>query len=157
MLISIDTFQLVDGTLSGGADVTDFRIRVDRIYDVVPALQQIDPVFMDRELRKFDIAFSVTRVHESIDAAEQYIQNHDAAVPDTGLITFTTVSGLLWTLTNGALLYDNLTKETGATTIHQYNIVGGQPFAPAPVAGFMLVESGDHMLLETGDKMLLEG
>lgn len=214
MIASIGTFQLADGTLSGGVDLTDFRLRVDRIFEaVIPVVSfqrsgalvigsvyvitdyvggddftnvgassnangvifeatgqfpaswnngttleiRPDPVFLDRDLRKFDLTFTIARVHASIDASEQYIQDHDATIPNSGAFVITTVSGLVWTLSNSALTSHNLTRESGATTFHAYHVVGGQPFEPAPVVGFMLLESGDYMLLETGDKMLLEG
>jgi hypothetical protein len=157
MLAKLGTFFLADGTISGGVDLTNFRLRVDRVFEVITPLQSANPVLLDRELRKFDLTFTVARVHASIDASEVYIQEHDATIPTSGAFVITTIAGLVWTLSNAALTSHNLTRETGSTTFHAYHIVGGAPFEPAPVAGFMLIETGDHMLLETGDKMLLEG
>jgi hypothetical protein len=125
MLASIASFPLANGSLSGGFGLSDFRMRVVRVFDVVAPLGQADPVPIDRTVRKFDLTFTVKRMHSNIKASEQYIQDHEATVPQSGTVTLISNSGATWFLLNGVLISHELITEIGATTYHSYHIVGG--------------------------------
>jgi hypothetical protein len=157
MLASIAVFQFADGTLAGGVALSDFKMRVQRVYDVVIPLRQADPVPIDRILRKFDLTFTVKRCHASIKASEQYIQDHETTVPQTGDVNLFTTRGTQYTLENGAVLSHELIQEIGSTTFHSYHVIGG-PFGGgiAPPAFFILMETSGDILLESGGKIGLE-
>jgi hypothetical protein len=152
MLASIASFQLADGTLTGGAGLSDFRMRAVRVFDVVTPLRQANPVPLDRLLRKFDLTFTVKRVHASIKASEQYIQSHEATVPQSGSVTLISASGATWFLLNGVLISHELIDEIGATTYHSYHIVGG-PLSIGSAAYHITAQRGFFTL--TGEPAIL--
>jgi hypothetical protein len=152
MLASIASFQLADGTLTGGAGLSDFRMRAQRVFDVVIPLRQANPVPLDRLLRKFDLTFTVKRVHASIKASEQYIQSHEATVPQSGSVTLISASGATWFLLNGVLISHELITEIGATTYHSYHIIGG-PLSIGSAAYHITAQRGLFRL--TGEPAVL--
>jgi hypothetical protein len=133
---------------------------MQRIFDKVIPIGQLNPVLFDRNKRRLDITFSVQRVQDTIADAEVFCLDHDANIPRTGNIKlFSTASGgesVVALIVNGELIEHELTRETGKFTEHSYHIVGSPVFAPTPGVDKLLLETGDFILLETGDKILLE-
>ncbi len=136
MLISIGFYDLCDGTLEGGVAATDLRLRFTRGIEVVQELGEETPVTYDRGTRTLDLSFTVARVHSSIKEAEVFIVKHNDTVPNTGVIALTTANGTVAFITNGIIIELDLITQIGATTYHNYHIVGGvfSGIVPPPVA-----------------------
>lgn len=148
MLASIDDFALADGSFAGGVALSQIRINVQRIFDIVVPLQTLDPVLYDRGVRKTVVDFQVFRVHDSIAAAEIYIIDHDLLVPDSGQVQFSATDGTIRYMFNAALFTHQRIGVIGETTLHQYHIEGGRILG---VSGFfVLTEPGDYVLEEDG-------
>ncbi len=162
MLCSIDEYFLADGTLAGGFALTNLRLKMQRIFDVVIPIGEISPVLFDRNKRRVEISFNVQRIHDSIKDAENYINIHEATVPRSGDIKLWAMPGVVASsaivalVVNGELISQELVREIGSFTEHAYQIVGSPIFAPTPGTDKLLLETGDFLLLETGDKILLE-
>ncbi len=155
MLVSIRDFNFCDGTLAGGIAATDFRLRFTRVFDVVIPLHQLLPVPIDRLIRVSDVTFSVKRVHASVKAAEEYIEDHERLIPQSGAIALISEDTLKY-IENGKLVSYVLTSYIGATTTHAYHIQGGI-FTDAPEEfGYVLEEDSGYVLTEIGDRILIE-
>ena len=163
MQCTINDYPVTDGTISGGWSLTGLRLSIQRILDVVTVLGELSPQPLDRNKRRVEISFSVGRVHESIKAAEQYINEHEATIPrtgdvkllsdDYGILSPTVVVALI---VNGNLLSHELTTYIGKYTVHTYRIVGSLIFAPTPEADHITTEAGDRITTETGDTLVVE-
>jgi hypothetical protein len=129
MVVSIGAYSICDGTRSNGVALSELRLASDRKFDVVDPLRQILPVAIDRVGRLTDATFQVKRVHASLGAAEDFILGLESAIPAIGTITVTTTGPTPVTVTipNGAVVEHDLVQEQGATTVHQYRIIGGAP------------------------------
>lgn len=158
MLCTVNDFYLCDETLSGGWALKGLQLRVHRYFDIVVPLGALNPVLFDRNKRRVDISFSVDRVHETIEAAETYIADHDSTVPRTGdikLITMGTET-VIALIINGALLSHELVRQIGKFTEHAYRIAGSTQFAPTPGEDYLVTEGGDRIVTEGGDAILVE-
>ena len=158
MLCTINDFYLCDETLEGGWSLKGLRVRTHRYFDIVIPIAELDPVLLDRNKRRVDISFSVERVHDSIKAAEEYINDHDTLIPRTGdikLITMGTET-VISLVINGALLSHELVRQIGKFTEHAYRISGSTQFAPTPGADHLVTEGGDTITTEGGDKLVVE-
>ena len=153
MRIAIGDFELADGTLAGGFALDQSRVSVERVFDVVVPLAELLPVLFDRNVRRTIVDCQIARLHESMEAADIYAIDHDAMVPDSGLVQFTATNGAIRWLLHAALISHQLVDLIGATTIHSYHIIGGHFHAPV---FYMLTEPGDFVLLETGGRIELE-
>lgn len=162
MLCSINNFLLADGTISGGVALSNLRLTITRYFDVVIPLGELDPVPLDRNKRRANVSFNVSRVHASIKDSETYILDHDTTVPRTGdAKLIVSVEGITTNIPyaliiNGALVSWELVSYIGSKTEHAYTITGAPLFSVDPGVDRMLLETGDFMLMETGDKMLLD-
>ncbi len=155
MLCSIDDYFLADGTLAGGYALTNFSLRVTRIFDMVIPIGEISPVFFDRNKRRTGITFNVQRVQDSIKAAENFINIHEATVPRTGDIKFYVSNGTVALIVNADLISHELIREIGSFTEHSYAIVGSTISAP-DVGSAITTEGGDHITTESGDTLVIE-
>jgi hypothetical protein len=129
MLVSINGYNLCDGTRSGGVALSELGFNVNRTFDVVDPLQQVSPIPLDRTTHILDITFTVRRVLNSLADAEKFILNLEDSIPSAGTILITAgwISPVPVTIPNGALLSHQLVAHQGATVFHQYRIVGGAP------------------------------
>jgi hypothetical protein len=150
---SIDDFQLADGTMAGGVALSQVNFEVQRVFDVVVALGELNPVLFDRGVRRTIVDFQVARIHASLEAAEFYILDHDALIPSSGLVQFTASNGSIRNLLNATLFSHQRIGIFGKATLHSYHIEGGH-FVSA--AFYILTETGDHILLETAGKIEME-
>jgi len=159
MLCSINDYFLADVSVSGGYALTNLRIKMERVFDVVVPLGATDPVLFDRNKRKADITFNVQRVQATIKDAENFCNVHEATVPRTGdikLIVDPMTSGSAFALLiNAELISHELTKQIGKFTEHAYHITGAGMFTEVKT-DFMATEDGFHVLTETSDKILME-
>lgn len=159
MLCTINDFPLCDETLAGGWSLKRLQLRMQRIFDVVIPIGELNPVLLDRNKRRVDISFSVERVHDSIKDAEEYITDHDTLIPRTGdikLITMGTET-VIALVVNGALLSHELVRQIGKFTEHSYRIAGSTQFAPTPGTDHITTEDGDTITTEDGDQLIVEG
>ncbi len=132
MLVSIGAYDICDGTLAGGVAVSDLRLKSDRLFDWVVPIGDVDCILLDRVNSKTDLTFIVKRTHASKPTAEQFILQLDTLLPTSGTVTLTTTGPSPDTrvIETGYLLDHSLVQEDGATTYHQYHVVGGPPVAP---------------------------
>src|SRR5258707_9571945 len=132
MLVSIGTYDICDGTLTGGVAVSDLRLKSDRLFDFVVPIGDVASTFFDRITSTTDITFIVKRTFGSVRTAEKFILQLDTLLPTSGAMTFTTTGPSPGTrvIPNGFVLDHSLIQEQGATTFHQYHVTGGPPVAP---------------------------
>src|SRR6267154_4147489 len=131
MLVSIGAYDICDGTLTGGVAVSELRLKADRLFDFVVPIGEVDCTLFDRVITTTDVTFIVKLTHGSKKLSEVFILQLDTIIPTSGTVTFTTTgpSPDSRVITNGFVLDHSLLEETGATTYHQYHIVGGPPVA----------------------------
>ena len=127
MLISIGDYELCNGTLAGGVAISDLRPTANRLFDVVTPLDDNDVTLFDRVNTTCDITLTVARTFSNKDTAEKFILQLDTNLPTSGAVTFTTTGPTPTTrvIPNGAIVDHSLVMEQGATTFHQYHIIGG--------------------------------
>jgi len=132
MLVSIGTYAICDGTLSGGVAIGQARVQIDRGFDVVVPLAELNAIPLDRVYRKLTFTFQVQRTHTNAGAAELFILDLDSSLPSSGTVTITpTGNGSVRYVPNGAVTTHN-SQQNGSTTTTQYTLIGGQPTATAP-------------------------
>jgi hypothetical protein len=131
MLVSIDTYSICNGTLAGGVSVSTLHFKIDRTIDVVIPIGQVNPATFDRVCRRLDMTFQVKRTHASIDAAELFILDLDDNLPSAGIVKVTLAGGVRY-IPNGKVPTHELVQQLGATTFHNYTIVGGKPILLPP-------------------------
>jgi hypothetical protein len=135
MLVSIGTYTLCNGTRAGGVAISNTKFDLNRAFDVVIPYKLEAPVSFDRTTRRLDLTFIVQRVHASVAAAEDFILLLEEDIPlySTGPLTITTSgpSPVSSFVPNGAITEHALMLQDGATTFHQYHIVGGKPPTPS--------------------------
>jgi hypothetical protein len=130
MLVSIGSYDICDGTLSGGVAIGQLQLKVDRITDVVIPIGEADPVLFDRVGRTSDITFQVERVHADWDTASAFLLDLDGAIPSIGIVLLVFDSGSR-SIPN-ALIRSHSSSQVGATTRTVYNISGGAPSGSSP-------------------------
>jgi len=155
MLVSINGFALADNTIAGGVALSQARYSVERIFDIVVPVQGFLPVPFNRNVRRTTVDFQVTRSHDTLEHAEQYIADHDAAIPSSGPVQFTTTNGGVRYMLNAALIRHQLIGEIGKTTEHSYHIEGGR-FSEDIGTFFILTETGDYIIEEDSDRIETE-
>ena len=129
MLISIGAYDICDGTLSGGVAISRLQPTSTRLFDVVIPLDDSDTTLFDRVNTTTDLTLTVARTHSTVANAEAFIVQLDTNLPATGAVTFTTTGPTPTTRTipNGYIVDHELIQQEGATTFHQYHIIGGPP------------------------------
>ena len=129
MLISIGSYDLCNGTLAGGVAISDLRPTNNRLFDVVVPLDDSDTTLFDRVNTTCDLTLTVKRTFSSIAVAEAFIVQLDTNLPTSGTVTFTTTgpSPVTRTIPNGSIVDHELIQQQGATTFHNYHIIGGPP------------------------------
>ncbi len=156
MLVSIGSYAICDGTLSGGVAIGQLRYQVARLIDVVAPIGVANPVLFDRVGRKTTIDFTVQRTHSDAGDAESFIANLDLELPSIGDVKITTTSGGVGYLQSAKVTQHN-SQQIGATTTTSYTIVGGQIIiVPIVPTYFELEDSTGHILTETGDNIITE-
>lgn len=158
MLCTINDVYLADGTISGGASLSGLRLRMHRYFDVVVALQTLNPVLMDRNKRRVEISFNIPRVHDTIADAEVFCLDHDANIPRTGDVKLITMGteAVIALIVNGALVSHELARQIGKFTEHAYRITGSPIFAPTPGEQAIATEDGSLITTEDGSPILVE-
>lgn len=132
MLVSLGSYVLCDGTLSGGVAISELRCRGDRLFDFVIPVGDDNPIALNRVTTTIDLSFVVKRVLHDVRTAEKFILTLDNNIPAAGTITLTTTgpSPSTRVIANGFLIDHTLLMESGATLFHQYHLTGGPPVAP---------------------------
>lgn len=132
MLVKIGSYDLCDGTLAGGVAIGQARVQMDRVFDVVVPLDELNPELFDRTCRKCSFTFTIQRVHADAATAEVFVMDIDSDVPSSGTVTLTpTNSGSFRYIPNG-FVTNHQSSLLGATSTTTYTIVGGQPTSSAP-------------------------
>lgn len=158
MLATIGTFQVADETASGGYALSELRLSVQRIFDIVIPLETTNPKFFDIDCRRTVADFEVARLHASPQAADEYCALHDTTVPSTGDVSFTATDGTTAFIIGAVLITHQRVGGIGKVTRHAYHIEGGRIESSLPPVEtfFRLLEDGSYRLLEDGNKRLLE-
>ncbi len=86
-----------------------------------------NPQTYDRSGRPCVYSFTVKRTHADAESADEFIIGLEDAIPSVGSITVTTTGPTprTFVIPNGKVQSHSLTQQQGATTFHQYSIVGG--------------------------------
>jgi hypothetical protein len=138
MLVSIGTFQLCDGTRSGGVGVTRLRFRVERKIQVAELFRGEEVETFDRGNRETTVNFEVSRTFATQEAADVYVLEHEETVPSSGIVTFTAFQPngqkVVRYLADGKVRNHELVEQIGVTTRHEYVIVGGEIQQALPAA-----------------------
>lgn len=132
MLVKIGSYDICDGTLSGGVAIGQLRYGVDRVIEVVVPLELVDPETFDRGGRKTTINFTVQRTHSSAGSAEEFIAGLDQDLPSSGTVLLTFTSGVTMAIPNGKIM-NHSSAQLGSLTTTNYTIVGGR--APGSGSG----------------------
>ncbi len=132
MLISIGAYEICDGTLAGGVAISDLRLKSDRLFEFVVPIGDVDCQLFDRVNSKTDLTVTIKRVWASKNVSDAFILQLDENLPTSGTVTLTTTGPTPDTrvIETGYVTDHSLIEQDGATTIHQYHIVGGPPVAP---------------------------
>jgi hypothetical protein len=129
MLVSIGTFQLCDGTRSGGVGVTRLRFRVQRKIQVAECFRAEEVETFDRGNRETFVTFEISRTFATQEAADVYVLQHEETVPSSGVVTFTAFQPngqkVIRYLADGKVRAHELVEQIGVTTRHQYAVIGG--------------------------------
>ena len=131
MLVKIGSYEICNGTLAGGVAIRDLRPVNNRLFDVVVPLGDLDVTLFDRVNTTCDLTFTVARTFDDQETAETFLLQLDSNLPSSGTVTFTTTgpTPVTRTIPNGYVVDHSLVQEQGATTFHQYHIIGGPPVA----------------------------
>ena len=124
MRVSVGSYQICNGTLSGGVAVSDLRVNVDRLFDVVIPIDAVSPVLFDRLGTKFEFTFTVKVAHSSLAVSEAFLLGLEFALPRTGEIKFIGIDGTTLHLPSGRVINHQLVSYVGATTFNSYHIIG---------------------------------
>lgn len=127
MLVSIGSYDICDGTVSGGVAIGQARIQMDRVFDVVVPLADINPELFDRTCRKITFTFTVQRVHADAETCELFILDLDSNLPSSGNVTLTPTNSGSLRYIPGGFVVNHQSQQNGASSITTYTIVGGQP------------------------------
>jgi len=129
MLVSIGTFQLCDGTRSGGVGVTRLHFRVTRKIQLAELFRGAEVETFDRGNRETTATFEVSRTFPTQEAADVYVLQHESTLPSSGIVTFTAFQPngqkVVRFLADGKVRLHQLVEQIGVTTRHQYIIIGG--------------------------------
>jgi hypothetical protein len=138
MLVSIGTYQLCDGSRSGGVGLTRLRFRVQRKIQVAEIFRGDEVDTFDRGNRETTVTFEISRTFPTQDAADVYVLQHEDTVPSSGIVTFTAFQAngqkVVRYLADGKVRVHELVEQIGVTTRHQYTIIGGTIQQPAPAS-----------------------
>ena len=85
---------------------------------------------IDRKNEKTVVTFQRTRLHASIAAAEQFILEHADAIPRSGKVEFISDNSAVTRFLEPAAISVVESSYLGVTTVHRYQIVGGQMKTP---------------------------
>ncbi len=87
------------------------------------------PQVYDRTGRPCTYSFTVKRTHADTDAAEQFIISIEDLVPAEGTVSVTTTGPTPadFDIPNAKVHSIDLVQQAGATTFHNYSIIGGPP------------------------------
>ena len=115
------SFEIAAGGIESPANLKTNGTRSTQIFEGLRA-PSVTP--FDRLNVKTTISFDITRLHDNISDAQNYMLLHQSTIPGSGAVTFF--------MENGTELYmDNAVVETvashhmGTTTFHSYQIIGG--------------------------------
>jgi hypothetical protein len=121
MRIQIGSYVLCDGS---SASPTGLAVSEKRQTQIVQGLRWSQVKALDRINKQTTVSFEIIRGFDTLGQAEKFMMIHGSQVPDNGLATFTAFDGSSTFL--AATQIENIAgKQTGATTFHTYQMVGG--------------------------------
>src|SRR6266478_2256554 len=120
MLVKIDTYEICNGSLSGGVAVGKLRWPTERVTDVVLPLYGFDPTLLDRIVRRTVLTFVVERTFSDANAAEVFALDLNANLPGTGTVRITPTDSVDFQDYPNARMLSWRSEENGATVTTQY-------------------------------------
>ena len=120
----------VDLATTGRDAAQDFRVNGSRIVQEAPLFRASGVTPIDRKNEKTVVTFTRTRLHSSIAAAEQFILEHADAIPRSGKVEFISDNSAVTRFLEPAAISVVESSYLGVTTVHRYQIVGGQMKTP---------------------------
>lgn len=127
MLVSIGAYDICNGALSGGVAIGQARVQMDRVFDVVIPIAELNPELFDRVCRKLTFTFTVQRTHDDAETSELFILDLDSDLPSSGTVKLTPTSSASFRYIPNGFVINHQSQQNGATSITTYTIVGGQP------------------------------
>ncbi len=133
MTCLIDAYDVASGDFVTDIALDNLRLSVRRVYDLVIPIGGDFPVPIRMKVTKSIVDFVVTRVHDSVNAAEAFALAHNSEIPTSGPIQLISSNGTTQRyLVNARVTMNRLKSEVGATTIHSYHIEGGLILSSLP-------------------------
>jgi hypothetical protein len=126
MKIKIGDFWL---SKEGELAPDSLHVNGERVIQPADILRAASKKFFNRKNASTVIAFSVTREHSSVRAAEAFLIKHEAEIPDSGIIEVISYDGSGGE--ESAYIPTGFLKTTeasyiGCSTFHSYTIIGGR-------------------------------
>ena len=105
------------------------HVNGERVIQIADLLREDSANFFNRKNAKTIITFSVTREHDSVRLAEAYLLQHEAEIPDSGIVEFISYDELggedSFYFPTGFLKTTDAAYN-GCTTFHSYTLIGGR-------------------------------
>ena len=125
MVVTIGTYAVCNGTLTGGVAVGKARYAIDRLFEVVVPVGAVSPRMFDRVGRKTTFTFTVQVAHSSATAAESFVADLDTNLPSAGTVKLTLSDGsTIRYIPQGAVTLHS-SEVVGSLSTTTYTIVGG--------------------------------
>lgn len=115
------TFELAAGGIESPANL---KIVPERNTQEFDGLRAPSVVAKDRFNLKTTVTFDITRLHDNISDAQNYMLLEQSTIPGSGTIKFYMEDGTILYMRN-SVLKTNPSHHTGTTTFHSYTIIGG--------------------------------
>lgn len=132
MKIKIGNFSLSEiGELSPDS----LRVNGKRLTQISAALRAASSQIWNRQNTVTTITFSITREHADVRAAEEYLIQHEADIPSSGICEFIChdeSGGESSFYLDTGCLETTEAYNIGCSTIHSYTLIGGRITSTKP-------------------------
>lgn len=115
------TFELAAGGIESPGNL---KIVPDRSTQEFEGLRADEVICKDRINLKTTVTFDVTRLHDNISDAQNYMLLEQSTIPGSGTVKFYMEDGTVLYMRN-SVLKTNPSHHTGTTSFHSYTIIGG--------------------------------
>ena len=132
MKIKLEGFWLCE---AGQLAPNSLRVNGRRQVQVAQFLRAASSKIWPRKNSVTTISFSVTRQHADVRAAEDYMLNHEVAIPASGValfVCYNEAGGESTYFFDSAALETTDSSYNGCSTFHTYTLIGGRITTEAP-------------------------
>ena len=126
MTVYLDTFPLAAGGMESPAD---WSVTQQRVVQTTNPVRARTTKSLPREDRRTDVSFKVTRLHDSVQDAEEFVIDHPSAVPSNGTLVVTADSQTgAWGKRSmpDCCIQNVAMRHTGKTSVATYSLTGGE-------------------------------